>query len=177
MAYGTSNKYIVYSINTQQVTNDIATNATWLKVWIDVWRTNSGYSTYGTGTVYCRINGGLYSAGISTSQRITSTPIRIGEWDVTIPHQPDGTASISITAWFSHSQFNSSEQGFVLTLNTIRFIILNYSITVPKYIHPESRPDAPCFPPKVLPLRLLPAGPSIVRHDYSRWRTYAESAK
>ena len=119
MAYGTSNKYIVYSINTQQVTNDINTNATWLKVWIDIWRTNSGYSTYGTGTVYCRINGGLYSAGISTSQRITSTPIRIGEWDVTIPHQPDGTASISITAWFSHSQFNSSEQGFVLTLNTI----------------------------------------------------------
>ncbi|WRK54474.1 hypothetical protein SD457_06005 [Coprobacillaceae bacterium CR2/5/TPMF4] len=85
MAYGTSNKYIVYSINTQQVTNDINTNATWLKVWIDIWRTNSGYSTYGTGTVYCRINGGLYSAGISTSQRITSTPIRIGEWDVTIP--------------------------------------------------------------------------------------------
>lgn len=119
MAYGTSNKYIVYSINTQQVTNDINTNATWLKVWIDIWRTNSGYSTYGTGTVYCRINGGLYSAGISTSQRITSTPIRIGEWDVTIPHQPDGTASISITAWFSHSQFSSSEQGFVLTLNTI----------------------------------------------------------
>lgn len=119
MAYGTSNKYIVYSINTQQITNDIATNATWLKVWIDVWRTNSGYSTYGTGTVYCRINGGLYSAAISTSQRITSTPIRIGEWDVTIPHQPDGTASISITAWFSHSQFSSSEQGFILTLNTI----------------------------------------------------------
>lgn len=119
MAYGTSNKYIVYSINTQQIVNDTNTNATWLKVWVDVWRTNSGYETYGNGTVYCRINGTVYSAAISTAQRITSSPIRVGEWDVTIPHQPDGTASISITAWFSHARFSSSEQGFVLPLNTI----------------------------------------------------------
>lgn len=119
MAYGTSNKYIVYSINTQQVVNDTNTNATWLKVWIDIWRTNTGYTTSGSGTVYCRINGTVYTAAISNAQAITSTPIRIGEWDVTIPHQPDGTASISITAWFSHARFSSSEQGFVLTLNTI----------------------------------------------------------
>ena len=119
MAYGTTNKYIVYSINYAYNAQWIENNTTSLKVWIDIWRTNSGYSTYGNGIVYCRINGGLYSAGISTAQRITSTPIRIGEWDVNIPHQPDGTASISITAWFSHSQFSSSEQGFVLTLNTI----------------------------------------------------------
>lgn len=119
MAYGTTNKYIVYSINYAYNAQWIENNTTSLKVWIDIWRTNSGYTTYGNGTVYCRINGGLYSAGISTAQRITSTPIRIGEWDVNIPHQPDGTASISITAWFSHSQFSSSEQGFVLTLNTI----------------------------------------------------------
>lgn len=119
MAYGTTNKYIVYEIHTQQITNDINTNSTWLKVWIDVWRTNTGYTTYGTGTVYCKINGTTYSAAISTSQKITNNAIRVGEWDVTIPHNADGTKSISITAWFSHSQFSSSEQGFNLTLNTI----------------------------------------------------------
>ena len=117
--FGTSNKYINYSVNSQELSYDINSNTSVVRVWIDVWRTNTGYTTYGTGTVYARINGGVYSAGISTGQKITSTPIRLGTWDVTVGHNADGSKAISVTGWISHSQFSSSEQGYTHTLTTI----------------------------------------------------------
>lgn len=117
--FGTSNKYINYSVNSQELSYDINSNTSVVRVWIDVWRTNTGYTTNGTGTVYARINGGVYSAGISTGQKITSTPIRLGTWDVTVGHNADGSKAISVTGWISHSQFSSSEQGYTHTLTTI----------------------------------------------------------
>ena len=117
--FGTSNKYINYSVNSQELSYDINSNTSVVRVWIDVWRTNTGYTTYGTGTVYARINGGVYSAGISTGQKITSTPIRLGTWDVTVGHNADGSKAISVAGWISHSQFSSSEQGYTHTLTTI----------------------------------------------------------
>ena len=117
--FRTTNKYINYSVNSQELSYDINSNTTVVRVWIDVWRTNTGYTTYGTGTVYARINGGVYSAGISTGQKITSIPIRLGTWDVTIGHDADGSKAISITGWISHSQFSSSEQGYTHILTTI----------------------------------------------------------
>lgn len=117
--FGTSNKYINYSVNSQELSYDINSNTSVVRVWIDVCRTNTGYTTYGTGTVYARINGGVYSAGISTGQKITSTPIRLGTWDVTVGHNADGSKAISVTGWISHSQFSSSEQGYTHTLTTI----------------------------------------------------------
>lgn len=117
--FGTSNKYINYSVNSQELSYDINSNTSVVRVWIDVWRTNTGYTTYGTGTVYACINGGVYSAGISTGQKITSTPIRLGTWDVTVGHNADGSKAISITGWISHSQFSSGEEGYTHTLTTI----------------------------------------------------------
>lgn len=92
--YGTSNKYINYSVNSQEISYDISSNTSVVRVWIDVWRTNSGYTTYGTGTAYARINGTVYSAGISTSQKITSTAIRLLTKDVTVAHDANGSKSI-----------------------------------------------------------------------------------
>ncbi|MCB5689585.1 hypothetical protein LIR30_20355, partial [Blautia wexlerae] len=55
----------------------------------------------------------------STGQKITSTPIRLGTWDVTVGPNADGSKAISVTGWISHSQFSSSEQGYTHTLTTI----------------------------------------------------------
>lgn len=117
--YGTSNKYINYSVNSQELSYDINSNTSAVRIWIDGWRTNTGYTTTGSGTVYARINGVVYSAGITSSQKITSTPIRLGTWDVTISHDADGSKAISVTGWIIHSQFSSSEQGYTHTLTTI----------------------------------------------------------
>lgn len=117
--FGTSNKYINYSVNSQELSWDINSNTSVVRVWIDVWRTNTGYTTYGSGTVYARINGGLFSAALTSNHKITSTAIRIFQQDVSIGHEADGSKSISITGWISHSQFSSSEQGYSHTLTTI----------------------------------------------------------
>ena len=68
--------------------------------------------------MYARINGGVYSAGISTGQKITSTPIRLGTWMLLSVIMLRFKA-ISITGWISHSQFSSGEEGYTHTLTTI----------------------------------------------------------
>lgn len=117
--FGTSNKYINYSVNSQELSYDINSNTSVVRVWIDVWRTNTGYVTKGSGTVYAGINGGQYSAPISADDTITSTARRLGTWDVTIPHNEDGSKQIWISGWINHSQFSASEQGYMHTLTTI----------------------------------------------------------
>lgn len=117
--YGTTNKYINYSVNSQELSYDINSNTSVVRVWIDVWRTNTGYTTYGSGTVYARINGTVYSAGITSSQKITSTAIRLGTWEVPIEHEANGSKTISISGWISHRQFSSSENGYQHRLTDI----------------------------------------------------------
>ena len=117
--FGTTNKYINYSVNSQELSYDINSNTSVVRVWIDVWRTNTGYTTYGNGTVYARINGTVYSAGIGTGQKITSSAIRLGTWDVTVGHNSDGSKSIGVSGWISHDRFSSSENGYTHTLTTI----------------------------------------------------------
>lgn len=58
-----------------------------------------GYTTYGNGTVYARINGTVYSVGIGTGQKITSSAIRLGTWDVTVGHNSDGSKAIGVSGW------------------------------------------------------------------------------
>ena len=43
--FGTTNKYINYSVNSQELSYDINSNTSGVRVWIDVWRTNTGYTT------------------------------------------------------------------------------------------------------------------------------------
>lgn len=117
--FGTSNKYIEYSLNSQELQIDIDNNRSLVRVWVDAWRTNTGYTTYGSGTVYCGINGTVYTAGITSSQKITSSAIRLGTWDVWIPHDGDGSKTIWVSARIDHSQFTASDQGYNHTLSTI----------------------------------------------------------
>ncbi|MDD3362637.1 MAG: DUF859 family phage minor structural protein [Hespellia sp.] len=116
--FGTSNPYINYAVNAGTVQQDVANNRSLIRVWIGIYRTNSGYSTWGNGTVYARINGGVYSADIS-GYVITSTYQNVGVWEVWVPHNADGTKKISVTGWINHDVFNSSEQGFDYTFTAI----------------------------------------------------------
>ena len=117
--YGTTNKYINYSVNSTELSWDIGSNTSQLLVWIDVWRTNTGYTTSGSGTVYARINGTVYSAGITSAQKITSTAIRLGTWQVTVPHNADGSKACPVSGWISHSRFSSAENGYNHQLTNI----------------------------------------------------------
>lgn len=118
-ALSTSNKYIKYQITVNEGAANIEENYSYVEVGVDFYRTNTGYTTYGTGTVYCRINGTLYSESVSLDQKITNSGVLLFAKGLNIPHNDDGTKTLSVTAWIDHSQVTSSEQGFSVELATI----------------------------------------------------------
>lgn len=118
-AFDTSNTNIKYKITVTEGTVDVANNTSPVSVTVNFYRTNIGYETYGSGTVYCKINGVTYSASVTSSQKITSGGINLFSKTITIPHNADGSKTIYVSAWINHSQVTSSEQGFNVTLATI----------------------------------------------------------
>ena len=118
-AFTTSNKYINYRIEVTQNWQDTANNYSNVTVKVFVYRTNTGYTTYGKGTLYCGIDGTSYSQGITSSQKITNSGIYLFERTVNIYHNGDGAKSIWVSASINHERVTSSDQGFTVTLDTI----------------------------------------------------------
>ena len=109
--FATDNTYIVYWIEIIQNSQNIVNNTT--NVTVKVWckRTNTGYTTTGNGTCYCTINGTQYSASITPSQSITSTPRELFTKTMDIAHNSDGTKTLSTSARITHSRFSSTGTG------------------------------------------------------------------
>lgn len=116
--FSTSNKYIVYwfeVIQNSQNINNNTSNVT-VKVWIK--RTNTGYETSGSGTLYTNIDGVQRNIAITSSDKITSTPRALFHQTLTINHNSDGSKVLNLQASISHSQFSSSGTG-----------VYNYTLT------------------------------------------------
>lgn len=132
-AMSTSNQYIKYKITVTQNSQNVANNYSNVTVTVRFYRTNTGYTTYGTGTVYCKINGTTYSASVSPSQKITNSGINLFSKTLNIYHNADGTKTLTCSAWISHERVTSSEQSYSQTLTTIpraSSITLSSSTTV-----------------------------------------------
>lgn len=113
----TSNKYVKYRILTYETVVDPPNNRTKVKVVVEAWRTNTGYTTYGSGTCYVGINGTNYSQAITASQKITyNSYTELFTWEDWIYHNPDGSKTIYVSAYISHDSFSSSSQGYNVTL-------------------------------------------------------------
>ena len=121
-AMSMANKYLKYSITVTQNSQNVSNNNSNVTVTVKAWRTNTGYTSYdSSGTCYCKINGTTYSQGISTSQKVTynSNTVFFTK-TLDIPHNADGTKTLTCSAWFSGSEvFSSSEQSYSQTLTTI----------------------------------------------------------
>ena len=118
--FSTSNSHVKYNIKIYQNWQSIEGNYSNVTVVVDFWRDNSGYTTYGSGTCYCKINGTTYSAGVSPSQKITSSGITLYSQTLNIYHEADGSKNLSVSAWISmDTPLSSSEQGFSEWLTTI----------------------------------------------------------
>lgn len=118
-AMSTSNQYIKYKITVTQNSQNVAGNKSNVTVSVKFYRTNTGYETYGTGTVYCKINGTTYSAAVTSSQKITNSGIVLFTKTLDIAHNADGTKTLACSAWIDHQQVTSSEQSYSQTLTTI----------------------------------------------------------
>jgi hypothetical protein len=116
----TSNQYVKYHISIYQNSQNVSNNTSYVTVDVFFYRNNSGYQTYGTGNVYCKINGSQYSSSVSSSQKITNSGILLFQWQGNISHNSDGAKTLATSAWINiDTPLTSSEQSFSYTLSTI----------------------------------------------------------
>lgn len=119
--FTTTNQYIVFWIEVIQNSQNISNNTSnvTVKVWIK--RTNTGYTTYGSGTVFTNIDGVQRNVSITPSQKITSTASTIFHQDITVKHNSDGTKILNVQVGITHDMFNSSQSSvaFNTSLTTI----------------------------------------------------------
>lgn len=118
-AMSTTNDKIKYKITITQNSQSVANNTSNVTVSVRVYRTNTGYTTYGTGTVYCTINGTQYTEAITSSDKITSSGIVLFSKTLNIAHSADGTKTLATSARITHDQFSSSSQSYSQPLTTI----------------------------------------------------------
>lgn len=118
--FSTSNQYVKYRIECTTNWQDIANNISNVTVKVFVWRTNTGYTTYGDGTCYCYINGTNYEQAISYTNKITSSGTYIFSKTLNITHNADGTKTLSTSAYFNiPSVVSSNSNAASFTLTTI----------------------------------------------------------
>ncbi len=118
--FDTSNKYVKYKIEVNVNSQSIENNTSNITVRVWFFRTNQGYTTYGTGTCYCGINGISYSQSVTSSQKITSSGVALFTKTVDISHDNDGSKSVWVSAYISHNApLTSKDQGFSASLPRI----------------------------------------------------------
>lgn len=118
-AMSTSNTHVKYTISIVENSTNVSNNTSNVTVSVRFYRTNTGYTTYGTGTVYCAINGTTYSAAVTPSQKITNSGIVLFSKTLDIGHDSDGSKTLNAAAYISHEVVTSSSQSYSLALTTI----------------------------------------------------------
>lgn len=119
-AMSTSNPYVKYTIEIRQNSQNTQNNTSNVTVLVRFYRTNTGYKTWGSGTVWCKINGTTYTASINPSQEITNAGIVLFQRQLDIPHNPDGTKHLIASAWINmNSPLSSNEQAYGQDLTPI----------------------------------------------------------
>ena len=118
--FSTSNTHVKYNTTVNQNSQNVSNNCSNVSVYVRSWRDNSGYTTYGSGTCYCKINGTTYSAAISPSQKITDSGINLFSKTLDIYHNNDRTKTLTCSAWIDmNTPLSSSEQSYSQNLSTI----------------------------------------------------------
>jgi hypothetical protein len=115
----TNNTYVKYNISVTQNSQSISGNYSNVSVSVRFYRTNSGYQTYGTGTIYCEINGTIYYASVTSSQKITNSGITLFSKTFDILHNSDGSKTLTCSAMISMDVLSSSAQSYSQALTTI----------------------------------------------------------
>ena len=116
----TSNQRVNYRIVVNTLSQSIENNSTTMNIQVQAWRNNSGYTTSGSGTCYCRIQGTLYSNAVYDSQKITEYSYTVlFNKDITIPHNADGSCTLNLSSYIEHYAFSTSEQYYSVALPTI----------------------------------------------------------
>lgn len=129
-----SNQYVAATAKWNAVKN-IEGNYSLLNVELRASRTNSGYTTYGTGSGYFVIDGKKYTFNITSNQKITqnSNTLLGSVSNIKIPHNSDGNKNLTIEVY-------ASIPGAGLTLGTTsKTVALD---TIPRTTTPTFSPES-----------------------------------
>lgn len=174
-AMNTSNQYVKYKISITQNSRDINNNKSSVTVSVNFYRTNTGYTTYGSGTVYCKINGTQYSAAVGPSQKITENGIVLFSKTLDIPHNADGKKTLTCSAWISlNTPLTSSEQSYSQELTAIP---RQANLTAAPNFSDEQNPTITYSNPagnSVASLRVCIAN-SAMNGTYANWRDVSKT--
>lgn len=119
-ALSTSNQFVKYTITITQNSQSIENNTSNVTVSVRFYRTNTGYTTYGTGTLYVKINGTTYQQSVTPNDEIKNSGIVLFTKTLNIAHNADGAKTLTCSAWISHNApLTSSEQSYSQVLTTI----------------------------------------------------------
>lgn len=118
-AMNTSNQRIKYTISVTLNSQSVADNTSNVTVQVRFYRTNTGYTSYGNGTVYCIIDGTKYSASVTSDDKITNSGIVLFSKTLNISHGSDGKKTLSCSAWIDHDVVTSDEQSYSQALPAI----------------------------------------------------------
>lgn len=119
-ALSTSNQFVKYTISITQNSQSITNNTSNVTVSVRFYRTNTGYTTYGTGTLYVKINGTTYTQSVTPYDEITNSGITLFTKTLDIAHGDDGAKTLTCSAWISHNApLTSTEQSYSQVLTTI----------------------------------------------------------
>lgn len=112
----TNNQYIKYTISITENSTSATDNTSNVTVSVKFFRTSTGYETYGTGKVYCTIDGTQYTSSVSLSQKITSSGIKLFTKTLNIKHNSDGSKTLTVSSRISldlnGSNLTSSSQSY-----------------------------------------------------------------
>lgn len=125
-AFSTTNNYVKFKVRIKEISYDTVANTSEVTVSVYAYRTNSGYTTYGSGTIDVEIEGTNYHQSISPT--ITDANTTLFTQDLTIPHEADGSLVVNTsTEWAINAPgsggYNytgtTSAKAFNKTLSTI----------------------------------------------------------
>ena len=97
-AFSTTNNYVKFKVKIKEVSYDTTANTSDVIVSVIAYRTNSGYTTYGSGTIDVEIAGVNYHASISPT--ITDANTTLFSQSATVSHEEDGSLILNTsTEW------------------------------------------------------------------------------
>lgn len=112
----TNNQYVKYTISITENSTSATNNTSNVTVSVRFFRTNTGYETYGTGKVYCTIDGTQYTSSVGLSQKITNSGINLFTKTLDIKHTSDGSKTLTVSSRISldlnGSSLTSSSQSY-----------------------------------------------------------------
>ena len=127
--FSTDNQYIKYRVQATTNSENVVNSTTNVTFKIQVWRTNTGYTTYGAGTAYLQVGGSTYTASITASQKFTyNSYTTVLTKTLDVARGELGNDSTYAKARVTHDRFSSSYQGYTFNFPAInRFALITAS--------------------------------------------------